>query len=66
LTSDKALSVQNNGQAIKFHIGPAMLQELQNAPGFTPIIINIQPMSNLRAWLGLNDQEPTGQKLASL
>jgi len=58
LTSDKALTVQNNGQGIKFHIDPAMLQQLQNAPGFVPVIISIQPMNNLRQFLGLNDNEP--------
>jgi len=54
LTSDKALAVQNNGQGIKFHIDPAMLQQLKNAPGFVPVIINIQPMTNIRFFLGLN------------
>ena len=53
LTSDKALRVQNNSQGIKFHIDPAMLQQLQNAPGFVPVIINIQPMNDLHAWLGV-------------
>ncbi len=52
LTSDKALTVQNNGQGIKFHIDPAQLQELQNAPGFVPVIISIEPMLNLRKFLG--------------
>jgi hypothetical protein len=56
-TSDKALSVQNNGQGIKFHIDPAQLAQLQNAPGFVPVIINIQPMTNLRDFLGLKEQE---------
>ncbi len=54
LTSDKALSVQNKGEGIKFHLDPAQLEELQNAPGFVPVIINIQPMTNIRLWLGLN------------
>ena len=51
LTSDKALSIQNNGQGIKFHIDPAMLKELQNTPGFVPVIISIQPMMDLKSWL---------------
>lgn len=55
LTSDKALSVQNNGQGIRFHIDPAQLQELQNAPGFVPVIINIQPLNNLKLFLGIDD-----------
>ncbi len=55
LNSDKALTVQNNGQGIKFHIDPAMLEQLQNAPGFTPVIINIRPMTDLRMFLGLSE-----------
>jgi len=51
LTSDKALSVQNNGQGIKFHLDPAQLQELENAPGFVPVIINIQPLGDLKMFL---------------
>ena len=50
------LQLQNAGQEIKFHIDPSMLQQLQDAPGFTPSIINIQPMASLRAFLGLADR----------
>jgi len=46
---------QNNNGEIKFHLDLAMLRQLQNAPGFVPVIINIQPMNNLREFLGLND-----------
>ena len=56
LTSDKALSVQNNGQGIKFHLEPAQLQQLQNAPGFVPVIINIQPLKSLPEFLGRLNQ----------
>ncbi len=45
---------QNNGRVIKFYMDPAMFKQLQNAPGFVPVIINIQPMTNLREFLGLN------------
>ena len=51
------LETQNLGGAIRFHIDPVMLRQLQNAPGFVPVIINIQPMTNLRQFLGLNVQE---------
>ncbi|MBF0571075.1 MAG: hypothetical protein HQL12_04320 [Candidatus Omnitrophica bacterium] len=51
------LQTQNNGGEIKFHLDPAMLRQLQNAPGFVPVIINIQPMMDLRQFLGLNVQE---------
>ncbi len=51
LTSDKALQVKNDGQAIKFHIDQGMLTQLQNAPGFEAHIMDIQPMRNLRVFL---------------
>ena len=52
--SDKMnLSVQNNGGEIKFHIDPAMLEQLQNAPGFEPVIIDMRPLAtSLPEWLG--------------
>ena len=51
------LQTQNNGGEIKFHLDPAQLAQLQNAPGFVPVIINIRPMTNLRMFLGLKEQE---------
>jgi len=30
---------------------PAMLAQLQSAPGFVPVIINIQPLKNLQQFL---------------
>ena len=56
LTSDKALEVRNNGLSIKFNIDPAMLAQLQNAPGFTPVIINIQPLTSLSEFLGVSQE----------
>ena len=48
------LQTQNNGNGeIKFKIDPVMLQQLQNAPGFIPVIINIQPMTDIRLFLGV-------------
>ncbi len=55
---DKHLQTQNGGERIQFHLDQAQLAQLQNAPGFVPVIINIQPMTNLRLWLGINDQNP--------
>jgi len=52
-TLDKKLQTQNSNGEIKFYVDPAMLQQLQNAPGFVPIIINIQPMTDLKAFLGV-------------
>ena len=54
LTSDKALQVQNNGQGIKFQIDPAQLVQFQNAPGFVPVIIDMEPMADVRKFLGIN------------
>ncbi len=56
LTSDKALLVQNNGQGIKFHIDPAQLQQLQNAPGFTIGSMTIQPLKSIQDFLVLNQK----------
>jgi len=42
------------GEGIKFHLDSAMLAQLKNAPGFVPVIINIQPVVNLRKFLGLS------------
>jgi len=50
------LQTQNAGEEIKFHLDPAMLQQLQNAPGFVPVIINIQPLKSLSDFLGLNKE----------
>jgi len=50
------LEIQNGVEGgIKFHMDPAMLRQLQNAPGFVPVIINIQPLTNLRRFLGIQD-----------
>jgi pimeloyl-ACP methyl ester carboxylesterase len=54
LTSNKFLQTQNQGQGIEFHMDPAMFEQLKNAPGFTPVIINIQPLNDLRGFLGIN------------
>ncbi len=47
LTSDKALIVKNNGEAIKFNIDPAMMKRLKNATGFSPSGIIFQPMNRI-------------------
>ena len=52
--TESSLEPADTGE-IKFNIDPAMLQRLQNAPGFVPVIINIQPTNNLREFLGVYD-----------
>ncbi len=42
---------RGNDKGIQFHLDPAMLAQLQNAPGFVPVIINIQPLNDLKAFL---------------
>jgi len=46
-----ALEIRNGGGGMKFHLDPAMLKQLQNAPGFVPVIINIQPLASLSDFL---------------
>ena len=54
LTADRmALDVQNSGDGIEFHMDPAMLRQLQNLSGFSPVIINIQPLDSLPNFLGV-------------
>jgi len=56
-TADKMpLQVQNTGEGIKFHMDPAQLAQLQNAPGFVPVIISVQPLLDLKAFLGIVNQ----------
>jgi hypothetical protein len=42
---------------IKFHIDPAQLAALQNAPGFVPVIVSIEPENDLKGFLGLPNQQ---------
>ncbi len=42
-------------KGIEFHLSPALLAQLQNAPGFVPVIISIRPMTDLKVFLGLVD-----------
>jgi len=58
---DPRFSGNDNG-GIKFHLDPAMLKQLKNAPGFVPVIINIQPMNDLRGFLGLKEDAQSSVK----
>lgn len=57
LSSNKFLKTQNSGEGIKFQLDPAMLAQLQNVPGFVPVIINIQSLTSLTEFLGLKKEE---------
>lgn len=47
------VDIQNSGQEIQWNAGPAMLEDLRDAPGFTPVIVQIQPVTNLKSFLEL-------------
>jgi len=55
------LEFKNAGEAIKFHIDPAMLAQLQNSMGFVPVIFSVKPMINLRQFLGVDNNIPTSR-----
>jgi len=48
--NDRGMLGQND-EGIKFHLDAAMLQRLQNSPGFVPVIINVQPLKSLTKFL---------------
>ena len=41
----------NKGGLIKFHLDPSQLAQLQNAPGFVPVIIGVKPLNDLQGFL---------------
>jgi len=47
----------NTGEGIDFHLDPAMLEKLRHAPGFVPVIINIQPVKDLKLFLGVSEEK---------
>ena len=59
------LQTTGSGEGITFNIDPAMLQKLQDAKGFVPVIMDIQPLNNLPEFLGVKmDDGPAFQKQA--
>jgi len=42
----------SSGMGIKFHLDPAMFEQLRNATGFVPVIINMKPVADIRLFLG--------------
>ena len=54
---DQDLHIQNSGHGIIFNIDPLKLKRLQDCPGFVPVIVHIQPMNDLRAFLGLKSPQ---------
>ncbi len=66
LTRDK-MKIQVRGAESdgQFKFDQAMIQQLQNASGLTPVIIDIQPMTTtVPMFLGLKDNAPTAGQLS--
>ena len=54
------LGLQTTGSGgMHFKIDPAMLQQWENAPGVSAVIIDIQPLDNLRNFLGFQTDIPS-------
>jgi len=51
---DKGTMVQN-AIGIKFHLDPAQFAQLQNAPGFYPRVLSVEPLNDLRQFLGISE-----------
>ncbi|MFH0753892.1 MAG: hypothetical protein V2A70_04940, partial [Candidatus Omnitrophota bacterium] len=49
------LTIQDNSEAIKFNLDTAMLQLMQNASGVTPVIIGINSLDSLSAFMGVHE-----------
>jgi len=49
------LRLRRGDGIIRFRIDPAMLRQLQNVPGFVPVVTTIRPLTDLRSWLGADD-----------
>jgi GT2 family glycosyltransferase/predicted esterase len=57
LTRDKAgIQVQSAGSGVQFTFDPAMVEQLKNTSGLTPVIIDIRPMTTtVPVFLGISD-----------
>ncbi len=61
LNADKlGLVVRNQGGEITFNIDPVMLQRLQDAEGFSPVIMSILPAESLQQFLGIQPNAAGG------
>jgi len=52
--TNKLFQAQNVDGKIAFHMDPAQLARLQNSPGFVPVIIDMQPLTDIKSFLGIN------------
>ena len=44
-----------DNRGIKFNLSPAMIEQLKDSQGFVPVIINIEPMTDLKLFLGISE-----------
>jgi len=51
--SHLAIETTDTGDAVTFAIDPAMLKQIQDAPGMIPVIIGIQPLESLPQFMGV-------------
>jgi hypothetical protein len=57
-----SLNVRSSGEGVQFNFDPATVKQFQNASGFTPVIISIQPMiMSLPTFLGISDNVPASE-----
>jgi len=59
LSAKTPLEIRGEGQ-IKFVLDPRQLKQLQDAQGFIPVILSIQPITDIKGFLGLNLDNPAG------
>lgn len=57
LTHDRMnMQTRGSGKAVQFNFDPAMIRQVQNASGLTPVIIDIHPMTtSVPMFLGIKD-----------
>ncbi|MBF0123474.1 MAG: hypothetical protein HQL21_08760 [Candidatus Omnitrophica bacterium] len=58
-TEHMNIQTAGSGAGIKFRIDPATLQQWEKASGVSAVIISIQPLNSLKAFLGANVEEPS-------
>jgi hypothetical protein len=58
-------SIKGDGSAAVNAFDPAMMEQLQGAPGFVPVIFSITPVGDLPAFLGVSRAGPEFAAVAS-
>ncbi len=59
LNSDNVnLVMRHDAGEIEFQLRPGMAEQSQAISGFVPVIFNIRPMTDLKMFLGLKEEEP--------